>query len=217
MTRGLIFDMDGVLFDSHPIHKKAWRELLQMAGKLVSDEELEFILDGPKREEILQHFLGTLPQEQVASYAEKKELLFRREEGNLRTIGGLELFLDATDNAGIPKVVATSASKSRAERMLNKFGLSDRFHDLITGDDVCYGKSDPAIFLRGAEKLHVAPRDIVVFEDAAPAIRVATSVGMKCVGIAQGKRRSELASAGATLVISDFTEISIRSIRKMLD
>lgn len=217
MTIGMIFDMDGVLFDSHPIHLKAWRELFLGVGKLVSEEELDFILEGPTREEILRHFLGPLPQERIRHYAKKKDLLFRKGETNLRAIGGVLSFLDTAEVARIPKVIATSASRMRAQRMLNRHRFIDRFAALVTGDDVQNGKSDPAIFLCGAEKLGATPCKIVVFEDAASAIRAATSVGMKCVGVATGRRRLELHDAGAEIVISDFTEIGLPDVYRLFE
>lgn len=213
--KAMIFDMDGVLFDSHSIHRRAWRELLQSLGQRVSDEDLDFILDGPTRTEILQHFLGTLSTRQIARYAKKKDLLFRKEEANLRTIPGVRSFLRAAEAAGISKAIATCASRVRAVRMLKRHGFINRFAAVVTGDDVSNGKSDPEIFLRGAQKLKAAPRDIVLFEDAAPAIGVAMRIGMKCVGVTTGKRRSELLAAGAEIVIPDFTEVQVRHIQNL--
>jgi beta-phosphoglucomutase len=212
MAFGLIFDMDGVLFDSHPIHKKAWRELLRSLGMEVTEEELEFIMTGATREEILQHYLGPLSAEQLAVYGKQKEVLFRNEEEGLRTIEGVKAFLDLVECAAIPKVVATSASKRRAMRMLDGHELTDRFEAIITGDDVPKGKSDPAIFLRGAEELHASPAKVVVFEDAVPAIKVAISIGMRCIGIANGERCSQLKLAGADLVVPDFTQLRLSDV-----
>jgi beta-phosphoglucomutase len=212
MAFGLIFDMDGVLFDSHPIHKRAWAGLLRSVGKIVSDEELDFIMTGATREEILQHYLGPLTSEQMTFYGKQKELMFRSEEHDLRTIEGLEAFLDLVETAAIPKIIATSASKIRAKRMLEKHELTDRFKAIVTGDDVSKGKSDPAIFLRGAEELHVSPHEVLVFEDAVPAIKAAKSIGMKCIGIASGERNSMLQSAGADLVVSDFKELCLYNL-----
>lgn len=217
MTRGMIFDMDGVLFDSHPIHRRVWTELLQRAGRPVSGEELDFILNGARREEILFHFLGSLNEQEVSSYAQEKELLFRSEEAHLKTLEGVESFLDVAESAGIPKVVATSASKPRAMRLLDQHRLTNHFVAVLTADDVCNGKSDPEIFLRGSEKLGVLPGDVVVFEDAVPAIRAAKSLGMKCVGIGEGKRCSQLREAGADIVASDFTRLSISEINAIFD
>jgi len=62
MIEGVVFDMDGVLIDSHPVHRIAWSKFLATVGKSVSEEGLGFILAGRRREEILRHFLGDLPE-----------------------------------------------------------------------------------------------------------------------------------------------------------
>jgi beta-phosphoglucomutase-like phosphatase (HAD superfamily) len=69
MQIAFILDLDGVLFDSHPLHRIAWRELLREAGKEVFDAELDFIMDGATRDETLRHFLGPLSPEQIAHYS----------------------------------------------------------------------------------------------------------------------------------------------------
>src|ERR1022692_3180021 len=58
MFRGVIFDLDGVIVDSHPLHKRAWRSFLAYVGKEVTESELEFILEGRPRREILIYFFG---------------------------------------------------------------------------------------------------------------------------------------------------------------
>ena len=136
MRIALVFDMDGVIFDSHPVHRGAWRKLLREAGKDVSEAELDFVLEGATREEILRHFLGPLTPEQAALYAKKKEALFREQEDRVQVIEGLQGFLDLVESASIPMAVATSASRSRVTRMLKNHALTDRFAAVLTGDDV---------------------------------------------------------------------------------
>ena len=215
MIRGLIFDLDGVLFDSHPVHRKAWREVLQKAGKETSDDELDFIMSGATREEIFQHFFGPLTSEQIATYTRQKDAIVRNEEHQVPTIAGVEAFLDLVESADLPKAVATSASEARAKRILEKHGMATRFSAVITGDDVRKGKTDPAIFLRSAEKLGLETRDVLVFEDAAPAIRSVKNIGMKCIGIATAARRPLLLGAGADLVFTDFRELRLCDVMRL--
>lgn len=213
--RGLVFDMDGVLFDSHPIHRKAWRQLLENLGINVTDDSLDFILDGAKREEILKHFLGPLSQEQVAVYSAQKDAMLKTQEKDLQLIAGLEPFLNLVEAAGIPKAVATSATKLRTTRLLDRFSLFERFKAVITGDDVPWGKSNPAIFLKAAEQLGVSPEDVLVVEDAIPAVTAAKKIDMKCIGIASGSRRSQLLAAGADLVVPDFRHLTLVDVREL--
>lgn len=215
MIPGLIFDLDGVLFDSHPVHRQAWRGVLQNAGKNASDDELDFIMSGATREEIFHHFLGPLSSEQIATYAQQKDTIVRNEEHQVRTVPGIEAFLDMVESAHFPKAVATSASKVRANRILEKHGMAARFNAVITSDDVRKGKTDPAIFLRSAESLGVKASDVVVFEDAAPAVRSVKKVGMKCIGIATAARRPLLMDAGADLVFADFIEIRLSDVMRL--
>jgi len=212
MRIAFVFDVDGVLFDSHPVHRLAWRELLREAGKEVSEAELDFILEGTTRDEILRHFLGPLSPQQIALYATQKDAIFRQEEDRVQTVAGLEEFLDLVGSASIPMAVASSGSKARVERLLDKHGWSGRFAVVLTSDDVGVGKESPAIFLRAAEELHVRPCDVLVVEDAVRAVEVAKKVGMKCIGIAAGTRGSELANAGADLVLPNFTKLKLSDL-----
>jgi HAD superfamily hydrolase (TIGR01509 family) len=212
MRIAFIFDMDGVLFDSHPVHRMAWRELLREAGKEVSEAELDFILEGTTRDEILCHFLGPLSPEQLSHYAAQKDAIFQQKEERVQTVAGIEEFLNLVEAAAIPMAVASSGSKARVERMLQTHGLSGRFAVALTSDDVGVGKESPAIFLRAAEELQVRPCDVLVLEDAVRAVEVAKKVGMKCIGIAAGTRGSKLVKAGADLVLPDFTELRLSDL-----
>jgi len=178
----------------------------------VSDAELDFVLEGTTRDEILHHFLGPLSPEQIAHYARQKDAIFRHEENRVQTVPGLEEFLDLVRSASIPMAVASSASKVRVKRMLDDHGLTDRFGVILTGDDVRVGKKNPAIFLRVAEELRARPYEVVVIEDAFDAVRVVKKVGMKCVGIAAGTRRSKLLEAGADLVVPNFVHLELSDI-----
>ncbi|PYX62323.1 MAG: hypothetical protein DMG73_00275, partial [Acidobacteria bacterium] len=76
--QSVIFDMDGVIIDSHPAHRKAWKDFLQTFGKEVSESELSFILDGRKRRDILRHFLGDVSEQELVEYGKKKDGFFQQ-------------------------------------------------------------------------------------------------------------------------------------------
>src|SRR5216683_2684214 len=153
MLQAIIFDLDGVIVDSHPVHKQAWKAFFLSLGKDVPDHELSFVLEGQKREDILRHFLGDLTEEQVKYYGARKEALFRDSVQELKTIDGLNGFLDQLIHAEIPIALASSASRHRAEYMLEALGLRPLFKAVITGDDVVKGKPDPALFVLAAQGL----------------------------------------------------------------
>lgn len=215
MLGGVIFDMDGVLIDSHPVHKAAWRELLRLLNRTVSESELDFVLDGAKREEILKHFLGDLEPVQLSTYGRIKEELFRDRLDHISTVPGVEAFLEELHQAEIPLAVATSAARLRTQNMLNHLGLVQRFSAIVTGDDVPNGKPDPRLFQKAAHSLSVDPTAIVVIEDAVSGVRAAKAAGMKSIGVANGPRAQELLNAGAALVIRDFRGLQVSTLGEL--
>jgi beta-phosphoglucomutase len=215
MLRAVIFDLDGVIVDSHPAHLQAWKKFFRSIGEDVSEPDLLFILEGQKREDILRHFLGDLTQEQVRQYGAKKEALFRDSVPELKTVRGLREFLDRLQESGLPLALASSASRGRASYMLEQLDLGRRFIVVVTGDDVKKGKPDPSIFHLAAEGLEVEPSEILVCEDAVSGVEAAKAAGMKCLAIAANGRGPLLEKAGADRVVEDFSAASLDELRAL--
>ena len=209
MLEGIIFDLDGVVIDSHPIHKKAWRKFLASVGKQVSEQDLDFVMDGGKKEDILRHFLGNLSDEEVRVYGQRKEMLFREEALEFSPVDGFPEFLQQLRRAGVPMGLASSGSRRRVRYILERMGLDRDFEVVITGDDVPSGKPDPTIFLRAANGLHRAPPGLLVVEDAVSGVEAAKRAGMRCLGIASDGRTQLLLDAGADHVVPNFVGLSV--------
>jgi beta-phosphoglucomutase len=216
LLSGVIFDMDGVLLLTHSAHKMAWRLFLHDVGREVPDEDLDFVLDGRKREEILCHFLGELSEGELRHYGEMKDRHFCKVASSIETVPGLFGFLDYLDASGVTAAVATSATERRAHSMLRQYGLTERFRAIVTGSDVAKGKPDPGIFLLAAERIQRNPADVLVVEDAVSGVKAAKSAGMKCLGIADANRAEMLLAAGADHVVPDFTLLGDADIRSIL-
>jgi beta-phosphoglucomutase len=215
--RGAVFDFDGVLVDSHPVHIRAWKKFLGSMGRAVSEEQLQIVLDGRKRDDILRHFLGELNDDKLIEYGHRKEQIFRDEAADVRAIDGLLSFLEELEGAQLTLGVASSGSRSRVDFLLQQLDLKRRFRVVITGDEVAQGKPDPAVFLRAAQDLGVEPSALIAFEDAVSGVKAARSAGMKCIGIAEPARVSILLDAGANHVVPDFRSLSYSKLRELLD
>ncbi|MBZ5506731.1 MAG: HAD family phosphatase [Acidobacteriia bacterium] len=215
MLAGVIFDFDGVIADSHPVHLRAWKTFLRSLGKDVRDDELAFVLEGSKREEILRHFVGNITEQQVRDFGAEKERLFQAIASELRMVRGFAEFLAQIETAGIPAAVATSGSRPRVERTLEKFALRDRFRLIVTGDDVPRGKPDPALFLLAARSLQTEVENILVCEDAVSGVVAARAAGMKCLAIAANSRAARLKEAGASIIVEDFTQTTLGMVRQL--
>ena len=120
--------MDGVIVDSHPAHRFAWREFLRTFGKEVTDNELDFIMDGRKRKDIFFHFLGPLTDERVQEYGNLKDEFFWQAAPDAVPVPGVFEFIECIRQAGITMAVATSASANRTRDTLQRLGLIETFH-----------------------------------------------------------------------------------------
>lgn len=183
--RGYIFDCDGTLVDTMPLHYRAWNAAMQRAGlegKL--DEDLFYSLGGvPTRRvaELLgQHYRLTLDPDRVF---QEKEEIFLSMQDDLRVIGPVVDFAMEVA-ARAPVSVASGGPKPIVQKTLEVTGLAKIFPILVTPEDVLHGKPAPDMFLLAAAKMGVAPAACLVFEDAEPGFRAAEAAGMKWVRVA---------------------------------
>jgi beta-phosphoglucomutase len=217
MLRAVIFDMDGVIVDSHPVHKKTWRKFLELLGKEIDEQHLNFIMEGRKRDEILRYFLGELSDEQVRALGRQKEQLFREESADMKAIEGLREFLQQLSKAKIKLAVASSGSNGRVNFILDLLGLRHYFQAVVTGDQVTYGKPDPTIFRVACDQLCVQPSEALVFEDSVSGIRAAKAAGIRCVGVATNGIITILVQAGADHIIPDFSAVHFDLMRELYE
>jgi beta-phosphoglucomutase len=214
MLSAVIFDMDGVLIDSHGAHRAAWRSFNEALNNPITEKDLDFVLDGRKREEILFHFLGELSPQKLAEFGRLKDSFLEQQIDEIQPLPGLRVFLQALTEEKIPLAVATSANAQRTKNMLSRLHLEDFFGVIVTGSEVTKGKPDPAVFMLAAERMGVSPAEVLVIEDAVAGVEGALQAGMRCVGIAEGPRIEIMRTAGAELVFRDFTGLSVPWLKK---
>ncbi len=215
--KAVIFDLDGVVVDSHPAHKRAWTTLFHSLHVEISDTEMAFILEGHRREDILRHFLGDITPGQMQEYGARKEALFKDSMLELKTISGVRGFLTQVEAAGLAIALGSSASRRRVEDTLDRLDLKRCFRVIVTGDDVAQGKPDPAIFRQAALGMGVAPENILVCEDAVAGVEAAKAAGMKCLAISANGQGHLLEKAGAGRVVPDFTSVRLEDLRGLFE
>ena len=210
--RGVVFDMDGVLVDSHAAHRKAWRLFFQTLGRDVSETELNFILDGRKRTDILRHFLGVCPDAQLEELGRRKDAIFREMRLEVAPVLGVVPMVRELHRNGTAVAMATSASRSRAHSTLAELGLRGCFQAIVTGEDVVLGKPDAAIYRLACERIEIEPECLLAVEDAISGIRSAVGAGLRCVGVALHETGENLRAAGAAHVVRDFESVSAHDL-----
>lgn len=186
--KGYIFDLDGTLVESMPLHYRAWREALRRHG---APREVfgwqEFLAHGGMAAVDIvrglneQYGLSMQP----AATADEKRALYATylSEGELKIIPETVQLVRSLRERGIPYAIGTGSAIPGALATLRAAGIEELFPLIITPEDVAYGKPAPDIFLCAAERMQAAPQDCVVFEDAEPGMQAARAAGMECVRV----------------------------------
>jgi beta-phosphoglucomutase len=216
MLKAVLFDLDGVVADSHPIHETAWKTLLVEQGLNAATLNLNFLYAGHPRREILRHYLGSVDPQRMERLGRRKDELYAIAANRLQPKSGIPRVLSQLTGDRILCALATSAGSARAYETLERFGITQSFLAIMTGEDADLPKPAPDIFLLAAEKLGVDPVHCVVVEDSVSGVAAARAAAMRCVGYATPDRASELAKAGADDVILDFPEDATRYFRGII-
>lgn len=216
MTKGALFDLDGVIVDTAKYHYIAWRELAQRLGFDFTEIDNER-LKGVSRMASLDILLEVGGRQNDFSDEEKLQMATEKNDNYVRLISrmtpdevlpGAVTFLNNLRSAGI-KIALGSASKN-AMTILDNLGLTPLFDAIIDGNKVSKAKPDPEVFLKGAEALGLQPQECVVFEDASAGLDAAIAGEMKCVGIGSPDTLNK-----ANLVINGLNEMSVEKLLKL--
>ena len=183
MAKAVIFDMDGVMVDSEPLHKKTERVTLSPYGICPSDEELDTYM-GTEASTLLRtfiriHRLNVSFDDLYAAYKQNLLRIFRDE---VKPIEAALLLISGLKSEGVPLAVGSSSNRDLVRLVLDRIGVEHAFEVVVSGDDVGRSKPAPDIFLEVARRLGLLPADCVVIEDSANGVRAAKAAGMGCVG-----------------------------------
>jgi HAD superfamily hydrolase (TIGR01509 family) len=177
-----LFDCDGTIADSMPLHYIAWEKALA-EWDCAFDEELFYAWGGKPPAEIiatLNEMRGLkMPVEIVA---ERKEHLYYELLPGLKPVPEVLEHIDAMQGK-IPYAVVSGSTRESIMKTLTAVGLLDRFPILVGSEDYARSKPAPDAFLVGAARVNVAARDCLVFEDTALGIEAATAAGMAAVRV----------------------------------
>jgi HAD superfamily hydrolase (TIGR01509 family) len=217
MLKAVIFELDGVVADSHPVHEAAWKQLFVEEGLSAESLRLDFLRAGHPRREILKHYLGTLNNQTIERLSRRKDELYLQEESHLKLQPNVARVLAQLSENRIPCALATSAGRPRTEQTILRFGIAARFAVILTGEDVSAAKPAPDIFLLAAQRLGVSSENAVVVEDSVAGVQAARAAGMKCVGFAPAGCFAELRDAGADDTIAELPVDALAYFRSLFE
>lgn len=207
----LLFDLDGTLIHSDPIHIQIFQDMYAQRGRPFNDDIYMSEIHGTHN---LTSFPKLFPGEDAQALSDEKEAEFRRRlEGGHSPMPGAEDILNWAKTTGWKTAVVTNAPRINAEHMLKSIGLLNSFDLLIIGDECTQAKPHPTPYLTALDMLNeTADNCCFAFEDSPTGIQAATGAGLFTVGITSSLSEEELMSAGAKLCISNFTHHKLRSL-----
>lgn len=203
----MIFDFDGVLVDSEPLHVRAFQEVLATYGLTLTEEEYYSSYIVYSDREVLERLLpaGEVLEAALAAKVQRYQALVD---------AGIPVFRDGlallARTGGWRVGLATGSLRGEVERVLRSLGIHNRFSAIVTREDCRMGKPDPEPFLRAAEGLGLVPRRCVVIEDTPGGIQAAKAAGMTCVAVTHSCSRESL--LGADLVVDDLAAIELETV-----
>jgi beta-phosphoglucomutase family hydrolase len=195
--RAYLFDCDGTIADSMPLHYKAWKKALAEYG-CTYDEDMFYAWGGKPVRKIIADLNEMHGLEMpVDVLAENKERLYHAQLPELQGIPEVVEHIEA-QHGRIPFAVVSGSRRQSVIGSLTALGLLNRFDVLVCAEDYKHGKPAPDAFLLGAQKLGVAPEHCLVFEDTELGIQAATAAGMKSVLVAQKRENCGTAAGPKT-------------------
>jgi HAD superfamily hydrolase (TIGR01509 family) len=184
LMRAVVFDMDGLMFNTEDVYTLVGEELLRRRGCELTTEvknKMMGVQPQPNFEMIISHYhLGDTWQELVA---ESNRLFLERLDDRLAMMPGLKRLLDALERAGIPKAIGTSSSRELVTACLRPFDLERRFQFVLAAEDIRDSKPHPEIYLTAARRFAVPPAQMLVLEDSHNGCLAAASAGAFVVAV----------------------------------
>jgi HAD superfamily hydrolase (TIGR01509 family) len=212
LKSALLFDLDGTLVESDPLHFVAFQEAFAPFGVTVDEDQYRRLIMGAPNSAIGEAFLPHLPIAQREKIIDAKEAAFRRAFRNAKPTKGIVALLDFAETAGFAVALVTNAPRANAELMLATLGLAERFPLLVIGAELPRSKPDPLPYLTALQLTGAEAACSIAFEDSLSGIRAAAAAGLAVVGLTTGLDEATLIGVGATFGVADFTDPRIADL-----
>jgi beta-phosphoglucomutase len=206
MLTAILFDLDGTLVNTDPLHYQTWQDILRDYGLEIDRTFYQTRISGRLNPLIVQDLLPQLSAEAGKQLADDKEARFREIGLSLTPLAGLLELLEWIDTRCLRTAVVTNAPRENVNFLLEVLKLADRFDAVVLAEEAIAGKPDPAPYQLVLEQFGILAQEAIAFEDSPSGIQSAVRAGIYTIGVASTHNREALLAAGAAMVISDFQE-----------
>jgi len=207
----IIFDMDGVLADTGPIHFESWVKMAKEIGFNFTKQFFEETF-GQTTSMITRKLVGSAADKiSVERWGQIKEQYYREMiKDKLEPLPGVKNLIQDLKLKGFKLAIGSSGPPENVELLLNTLNIKKCFDIIITAADVNKGKPSPDVFLIMSKKLNLRPEHCLIIEDAPVGIEAAKRANMKCIALTTTHGQEDLKDA--ELIVKDLTEIHINDI-----
>ena len=183
MVKGVIFDMDGLMFDTERLWDTLWEPACAALGLPLPADMEKFRAGGRglAGDNLRRHVAEYIPGDPQKVLDKICQLADERFARGVPCKKGLKELLAALEDMGQPRIVASSSPRNMIEMNLQTTGTARYFHDVVSGTEVAHSKPAPDTFLVAAKKLHLDPHDCLVLEDSFNGVRAGRAAG--CVTV----------------------------------
>jgi len=211
VIRAIIFDLDGVIADTEPLHYASFQEVLKRLGIRVSKREWSTRYIGTGSMHIMQDILRRNGvREDAAKLVEERGRIYARmlKKRMIKPINGFMRFFQKVKRMGLPIAVVSGGHRTHIKTTLRKLGIGRGFA-IVSIEDVRNRKPHPEGFLLAAQRLGARPGECIAFEDSIAGVEAARSAGMIVVALTTSTGRKNLRRADIT--IKDFNDKNLRA------
>ncbi|MBU1336795.1 MAG: HAD-IA family hydrolase [Alphaproteobacteria bacterium] len=208
----LLFDIDGTLADTDPLHLEAFNRTFAPYGHHFDKPRFALELQGLANEAIARRFVPHLSPADGMEVLRGKEETFRDlARSAIHAVPGLFALMDMADGAGLPMAAVTNAPRANADLILDGLGIRHRFRALVIGEELAHGKPHPLPYLEGLRLLGASAEASVAFEDSRTGIASATAAGLATIGIRTSLLHEDMIAAGAVLSADSYDDPAVRT------